>query len=149
MKLKHFDEKTITGLTIRTNNELEMNPATGKIPGLYAQFDETIMVNYQAGEKVFGIYHNYESDHTGEFDVMAGFDGEVNSTDARLKQIVIPGGEYLVFQQSGEMPQCVIQAWQQVWDYFADAESEHRRAFSIDFEFYKSENEVEVYIAIV
>ena len=41
-----------------------------------------------------------------------------------------------------------IDAWSKIWSYFADEQCQHSRRFTTDFEFYKSESEVEVHIAV-
>ncbi len=147
MELRQVLEKTIHGIAIRTNNTLEMS-ANGKIPGLWQSFDDTIPVDYKNGERVYGVYYNYESDHNGMFTVLAGFDGQSYPLDLNIEQITIANGDYLVFSHKGDMPQIAIDAWTEVWQYFADVNSQHQRRFTTDFEFYPNGNEIEVHIAV-
>lgn len=147
MQLSVVSEKVVYGLTIRTDNVTEMNPEKGKISALYQAFNQAMTVDYANGERVFGVYYGYESDHTGEFNVLAGV-ARNHVSDITLTKIVIPQGKYLMFTQQGEMPQAVIQAWSDIWQYFSSDEAEYERLFSTDFEYYKNENKVEVYIAI-
>ncbi len=147
MELRHVLEKTIHGIATRTNNALEMSP-NGKIPALWQFFDESIAVDYKNGERVYGVYYNYESDHNGMFTVLAGFDGQSYPLDLNIEQITIPKNNYLVFSHKGEMPQIAIDAWTEVWEYFSNANCDHQRLFSTDFEFYPNGNEVEVHIAV-
>ena len=44
------------------------------------------------------------------------------------------------------MPKVVIDTWKDIWEYFSTSDAE--RKYSTDFELYKSEDEVEIYIAI-
>ena len=74
MELRIVSGKTISGISARTNNTVEMS-SEGKIPALWQTFDENIPVDYKNGERVFGVYFNYESDHNGMFTVLAGFNG--------------------------------------------------------------------------
>ena len=150
MELMHFSEQTIHGLTIRTDNNTEFNPKTGKIAGLWQKFDHEVPVNYRGGERVYGIYSSYESDHTGEFEVLAGFDGEKLPDHISLIKKVIPAGEYLVFSKKGKMPQIAIDAWTEVWQYFCTEESapEYQRNFLVDFEYYPGPDEIQVHIGI-
>ncbi|NMP31990.1 AraC family transcriptional regulator [Thalassotalea sp. M1531] len=147
MELKTISAKTINGIVERTHNALEMSP-NGKIPGLWQKFDELVPVDYQHGERVYGVYYDYESDHTGEFNVLAGFDGANLPTNVSLTKIDIPSGKYLVFSQQGEMPQIAIDAWTEVWQYFTTGEAKHQRLHTIDFEYYPNGNSIEVYIAV-
>jgi len=148
MELTHVTEKIVHGLSIRTDNETEMDANKGQISGLWQTFDNTVPVDYKKGERVYGIYTNYESDHTGKFTVYAAFDGNIFPAEAELKQISIKEGKYLVFSHKGEMPQIAIDAWTQVWNYFSTANVEHQRLYSTDFEYYPNGNEIEVHIGI-
>jgi len=147
MELKIVSEKTINGISTRTNNAAEMSP-NGKIPGLWKTFDESVPVDYKNGERVYGAYFNYESDHNGMFTVLAGFDGQSYPTGANIEQIIIPKAKYLVFTHTGEMPQIAIDAWTEVWEYFSNDDSEHQRLFTTDFEYYPNGNEIKVHIAV-
>ena len=147
MKIVEAEEKQISGISIRTTNANEMNPATAKIGALYQRFDQNVSVDYKSGARVYGVYYDYESDASGEFNVLAGSDC-VESTTERLEQVLIPAGKYMVFEGKGEMPQAVIDAWSKVWEYFANENSPHQRTYTIDFECYKSQDEADVHIAI-
>lgn len=148
MNLVDVTSKTINGLQIVTDNATEMDPDKGKIGPLWQTFDNEVPVDYKNGERVYGVYSNYESDHTGKFSVLAGFDGRSLPSNVSLKQITIPAGKYLVFTHKGEMPQIAIDAWTEVWQYFANPQAEYQRMFSTDFEYYPYGNEIAVHIAV-
>ena len=148
MKITKITEQTIQGISIRTQNSYEMNPETAKIAGLYQRFDENIVVDYQHGARVYGIYFDYESDASGMFSVLAGAD-QIESSKVDLQSVIIEAGDYLVFEGKGEMPQAVIDTWMKIWDYFSDEKNEYQRAYKTDFELYKSETLVEIHIGIV
>jgi predicted transcriptional regulator YdeE len=148
MKLVEINEKWISGLSARTTNAKEMNPATGKIGPLWKEFDEKVEVDYKNGNRVYGVYFNYESDATGEFSVLAGTDQlHVNST-AKLETIVIKRGKYLVFTEKGDIPKIVFETWGKIWEYFADKNAKYKRLYTTDFEYYINQNEIEVHIAV-
>jgi len=146
MKIIDTKEKTINGISIRTTNNNEMSPETAKIGALHQHFDETVSVDYKGGSRVYGVYFDYESDASGEFSVLAGTD-KVDSTKDKLEQITLPAGKYLVFSGKGEMPKAVIDTWGDIWTYFS-ADAEYQRAYTFDYEFYKSQDEVDVFIAV-
>lgn len=148
MELRFVSEKTINGLSTRTDNATEMDPIKGKIGALWQTFDETVPVDYKNGERVYGVYSDYESDHTGQFTVLAGFDGVSFPSSSNLESKTISEGNYLVFKYKGEMPQIAIDAWTEVWNYFSQGKVEHQRLYSTDFEFYPNGNEIEVHIAV-
>ncbi|TAL64720.1 MAG: AraC family transcriptional regulator, partial [Legionella sp.] len=61
--------------------------------------------------------------------------------------ITIPAGNYLVFKKVGAMPQALIAAWTEVWNYFSQEQS-YQRAYLCDFESYSGSEEVSVYIGV-
>ena len=148
MEVVQLKAKQIKGLSIRTNNADEMNPETAKIGRLWQKFDDTVAVDYMHGDRVYGVYHHYESDASGDFSVTAGFDGDEKLSKEKLELIDIQAGNYLVFGATGEMPQTVIDTWMTIWDYFSSEVCEHTRLFTTDFEFYKSQNEIAIHIAV-
>lgn len=125
-----------------------MSATQGKIPALWEKFDNLVPVDYQHGERVYGVYYNYESDHNGEFDVLAGFDGDKYPKTVKLTRIDLPEAKYLVFTCKGDMPQIAIDAWTQVWQYFSTDQPEYERLFTVDYEYYPGPNEIQVHIAI-
>lgn len=147
MNVAHVSEKNIYGLSARTNNENEMNPATGKIGRLVETFDQNVSVNYRAGDRVYSVYYDYESDASADYSVLVGAD-KIDSSMVELETVKILAGNYLVFSGSGTVPQVVFETWSRVWGYFANEDCPHTRAYSTDFEFYKSQNDIEIYIAI-
>ena len=140
-------EKIIKGISIRTNNANEMEPSKAKIGQLHQQFDKQIEVNYAKGERVYAVYYNYESDASGDYTVMTGFDGHHQDCDD-LETLAIQAGNYLVFNAKGEIPQIVIEIWGQIWEYFSSRECKHKRTYTTDFEYYKSPDEVDICIAV-
>jgi len=146
MHLTSRKEKVIHGISIRTNNADEMVASKAKIGQLHQQFDQQVTVDYAAGERVYAIYYDYESDAAGDYSVMAGFDGL--QEDESLQALTVQAGNYLVFSAKGEIPQIVIETWGKIWDYFSSEDCVHKRVYSTDFEYYKSQDEVEICIAV-
>ena len=147
MEVRELSNMVVQGFVVRTDNETEMTEQ-GKIPELWQKFWTKLGVNQQNGENAFGVYTNYESDHTGQFDVIAGVNSETQLSNENTAQVTIAAGKYLVFTQQGEMPEAVIEAWTQVWRYFSQPDVGYQRKFTTDFERYIAEDKVEVYIAI-
>lgn len=148
MKLIEVDTFKVTGLVARTTNENEMNPATAKIGALWEQFYKTASPKLSDISKVYGLYTNYESDSTGDFDVVACADTLTPEYLEGAIEFQISSGNYLKFSNKGEMPQVAISLWGEIWDYFNSPDCQHERAYTTDFEFYKSSDEIEILIAI-
>ncbi len=111
MQLKSIQSKVVNGISIRTNNSDEMDPSKAKIGRLHHDFDKKIEVGYADGERVYAIYYDYESDASGDYSVMSGFDGKAKD-DEGLQPLTIQAGNYLVFSAKGEIPKIVIETWE-------------------------------------
>ena len=70
------------------------------------------------------------------------------SSSKNLEQVSICDGKYMVFNGKGKIQQLVIDTWLKIWDFFSADDAEFQRAYTTDFEFYKRENEIEIYIAV-
>nr|WP_238930483.1 GyrI-like domain-containing protein [Vibrio sp. S9_S30] len=147
MRLEKVEQFAVHGLTVRTNNHDEMKTSAMKISTLWQEFSVHVAPHLQAESEVFGIYHQYESDHLGEFDVTAG--ATQLSEQGTLEVSLVESGEYLVFCNKGTMPSMVVELWQQIWAYFSNEHCEYKRAYRTDFEKYKSEEDVEIYIGVI
>ena len=150
MRTEEIEEKIIYGIATRTKNSYEMNPETAKIGAVWQKFDNTVEVNYKDGERVYGVYYNFESDANGEFDVLAGYE----RLNDKLDKVVIEKGKYLVFNKTFEQIddntriQAIIETWGRIWEYFSNEDSQYKRVYKTDFEYYKGKNEIEIYISI-
>jgi len=148
MTLAQVNENAIIGISVRTNNSDEMQPQTSKIGGLWEKFYQELAPTLQEGATVFGVYYNYESDASGEYSFMAGSDMLEESKHTNLENVAIKSGKYLVFKETGEMPRVVINTWVKIWEYFSVDTQDYQRAYTTDFELYKNQNEIEIYIAV-
>ncbi|HGS4803246.1 TPA: GyrI-like domain-containing protein, partial [Vibrio cholerae] len=63
-------------------------------------------------------------------------------------QVTVASGKYVTFSATGEIPQVVIELWGDVWRYFGSGSCPYKRAYTTDFEYYKSASEIEISIAI-
>ncbi len=123
-------------LTIRTNNTpdglaaiaaLWADVASGKLPLLFDS-EQTVPV----GVSLVSKYSNYESDHTGDYDlslcaVRADFFQDLEQNVAQ--------GLFQKYEESdpdGDLAACTQKAWAQVWA--AQAAGRLGRAFTTDFE---------------
>jgi len=146
IKKVEIESNRVMGLQVRTKNTDEMNPETQKIAPLWGRFFNEVMPTLEESATVYGVYHNYESDATGEFDVLVGTDALVVTDE--MKSVELQAGKYLMFPVKGELPQAIIETWMQIWAYFEDPSIDERRAYETDFELYKSADEVEIYIGV-
>lgn len=138
----------VTGFVVRTSNADEMNPTTAKIGALWESFYQNASSQITNESKVYGLYTNYESDETGTYEVVACSNTLSTEALANTSEFQIASGKYLKFSGKGEMPQAVIELWGEVWQYFSSNSCNEVRAYTTDFEYYKSNDEIEIYISI-
>ena len=136
----------VAGITIRTTNAAEFNPATGKIAGLWGRFFTEGLFDSLPGKlpgsPIYGVYSSYESDYMGAFDVTAGV-----ATTPTESLLALQAGEYLVFKGAGPMPQTVLQTWGVVWQYF-QSNPDVKRSYATDYEVYLGADTVEIHIGV-
>jgi predicted transcriptional regulator YdeE len=152
-------EIKLVGLSVRTNNQAEMNPETAKIGALLGQF-WSMKIAEQLTKRVnpgvsLAVYTDYESDEHGNYTYFIG--EEVSSFEklpSDLQRLIIPATQYQRFTTAvGSMPGIVIQAWQQIWQMTAE-ELGGRRVYQADFELYDqrasdlSKASLDIYIGI-
>ena len=143
---QHHGAFHVAGLTGRTTNRAEDDPATARIGALWNRFfgEETYRStpDRTSDARIFGVYSSYESGADGAFDVTVG----VAVADAR-GSVAIEPGDYLVFEGQGEMPQMVVATWERIWQYF-EAHPEITRRYRSDFEAYEGPDKVAIHIGV-
>lgn len=143
-KKVHLEAFSLVGSKIRTSNSNNGNDIGSHWHTAF-QNPALLAITDKKSGMPFGLYANYESDHTGEFDHLVAFDGV--SSDDSLDTVNIHESDYLVFDASGEQPNGVINTWGEIWSYFKN-HSEITRTYHADFEKYISETEVAIYIGV-
>ena len=151
-KLTTRKEIKLIGIAVRTTNQQEMIAATAKIPGLWGRFFQEQVADKIADktalDSTLAAYTNYESDHTGAYDLIVG--REVNSLGSipdGMTGVTIPAGKYLLFTAKGPMPRALIDTWAYIWNYFSK-NSGYRRSYTTDYEVHQADDKVDIYIAI-
>lgn len=124
----------IIGIAIKTTNQNQQ--AQHNIGALWQRvYAENLIaqIHNRLDDEVLVIYTAYEGDYTKPYTCIIGCR-------------VIPAANYEVFTAKGQLPESIIQTWQEIW------RSDIKRAYSIDFEIYGSKahdpnnSEVEIYI---
>lgn len=146
MEIVNISDVNIYGLKVRTNNSNESVSENAKIMPLWNKMSDDYFPHMLVSSTVYGVYHNYESDVNGEYDLLVGsnkFSDKVEGLDS----IKVENGKYLKFKSEGEMPKVCIDLWKDIWNYFNSDECSEERVYSTDFEKYTSTG-VEIYISI-
>lgn len=134
-------EIKLVGITVRTNNEVEFDPAIAKIsPCVQHYFHQQVADKISHRKNpgtTFSAFADYESDYTGEYTYFIG--EEVSSIDnipEGLESHIIPPQNYIKFTtEPGPMPNVVINAWQEIWK-MSPEDLGGKRRYHTDFEVY-------------
>lgn len=148
MKGVSIESFEVVGVGVRTKNSDEMNLSKAKIAPLWGQFFLDVLPKISEGAGVYGVYTNYESDHTGLYDLVACTDDMSLDKLSDSVSFNVESGKYLVFSAKGELPKVTINLWVVIWHYFSVSNCAHERAYTTDFEFYKDDFEIEISISI-
>ncbi|MCR8644678.1 zinc ribbon domain-containing protein [Paenibacillus sp. N1-5-1-14] len=151
------DEMKVIGIATRTTNACEAGPE-GAIPKLWQQFFEeqvgSRIPNQSEAPALLGLYTNYESDITGEYDMVIGMTvNTLESIPDGMVGQVIPAAKYVVFTSPiGPLMEIIPATWHHIWQWMQH--TEEVRTYTGDFELYdaRSSNpnaaQVDIYIAI-
>ena len=139
---EYIDSFTLIGLTTRTSNAAERNPATAKIGGMMQHYWGKQVAKAFNGRRqpgvTFAAYTDYESDEHGNYTY---FIGEVVETLclqdlSQFQTLTLPASHYLKFTPDrATMPAVVIQAWQAIWQ-MTPTDLQGTRTYQTDFEIY-------------
>ena len=139
----------VAGLTVRTRNSDEFNPATAQIPALWGKFFATGVAENTLRRlpesPVYGVYSGYQNGADGLYNLTAGV--AVDAAPGEGAGLAVEAGRYMVFEARGAMPQAVIAAWMEVWTHF-QLHPELVRSFRTDFESYTGLSEAQIYIGL-
>ena len=54
----------------------------------------------------------------------------------------------IFFSAQGELPNAIIELWGHIWEYFSNEDTHYQRAYTADFEHFKSPSSFDIYIAV-
>ncbi|MGD6834841.1 GyrI-like domain-containing protein [Sutcliffiella halmapala] len=126
-----------------------------EFPQLWESFYENKVLDSIPNKKestIIALYTNYESDETGTYTYAIGTEVIDNEkTSEGLESFEIADDNYIVFTtRKGPIPEVVIEAWREIWDWSEDRE----RVFKTDFEVYGEKaidpqnSQVDIYFSI-
>lgn len=138
-KQSEMTELKLVGITVRTNNDNEMDPKYSKISDLAAMYWGEGLAN-QIKDRVnpgrtFAVYTEYETDERGDYTYFIG--EEVSSFDdmpSTFIALTVPAQKYQQFTtEPGAIPEVIINAWRQIW-MMGEKELGGKRAYQADLE---------------
>jgi predicted transcriptional regulator YdeE len=143
----------LIGLSLPMKTSNEMGKSSIDCGNLWRKFEKE---NYadkipnKLSDEIVAVYHQYEGNYTRPFSYFIGckVDADTKIPEG-LDSLLIPKGLYQINIAKGQMPDCVINTWKEIWN------SDIPRAYQADFEVYDERSkdwknaEVEVYISIL
>lgn len=140
-ELVNKPEIKLMGLSVRTNNQNEMNPQTARIRPLVDKFYRENIAAKIPERKHPGVtlvaYTDYDSDEFGNYSYYIGEETlSLDKVPEGLKTLTIPKSHYQKFTTpTGIIPEVIISAWQKIWQMTA-VELGGKRAYGVDLEVY-------------
>ena len=152
MNIVAIDEIKLIGLALNNKTTNTNGQSHIDCENLWHEFDKnkfiTAIPNKQSDE-IFGVYYNYEGDNTKPFGYFIGCKVSTYGTiPTGLESLTIPAGNYHKIIAKGKMPDCMINAWKELWA------TDIARSYQIDFEVYDERSkdwtsaEVDIYVSI-
>jgi predicted transcriptional regulator YdeE len=142
----------LIGISLKTKTTNKNEQAMTDCGNLWQQFEkENIFVQIpdKLSTEVFAVYHDYEGDFTEPYAYFIGCKVKSGTIiPDGLSGLIIPEKSYQKITAKGKMPDCVADAWREMW-----ATNIHR-AYAADFEVYDERSkdwnnaEVDIYISI-
>ena len=134
----------------KTTNE---NGQSGKDCGeLWQYFMENnifSLIPHKNSDNIYAVYYEYESDEKGLFSYFIGCRVAGDTVKpADLDEVIIPRQTYHKITAKGPMPDCVAEAWRNIWN------PPLNRRFGYDFEVYGersrdwSKAEVDIFLSV-
>jgi predicted transcriptional regulator YdeE len=147
-----LEEIRLIGLAMpskTTNENGQSNIDCGNLWQHFETEDYYPKIPGKSGDDIYAIYHNYEGDYTEPFAYFIGCP-VVKDTDVPegMDALTIPAGSYRKAIAKGKMPDCIANAWKEIWAADID------RAYRADIEIYgeRSQNwndaEVDILISV-
>ena len=142
----------LIGISVRTINK--DNQASKDLGALWQQFFvDGLMekIPNKISTDILCVYTDYESDFTGEYTAMIGVPAkDLSEIPDGLVGREFPAANFKVFTAKGEMPNEVVNTWNEIWAN----DKELNRAYQYDFEIYGADSQkgkdskVEIYVTV-
>lgn len=151
-RLQNMKSMRLIGLALpskTTNQNGQSMKDCGELWTRFEKEDVFSKIPNKLSNEVLAVYHDYEGDHTQPFSYFIGCKvGEGTKIPEGLNSITIPSGNYQKIIAKGKMPDCIANAWEEIW------KSDIPRSFKTDFEVYDersqdwSHAEVDIYLFV-
>src|SRR6476660_8176215 len=152
MNRVELEETKLVGLALKTKTSNINDQSSVDCGNLWQEFEKgnyAQIIPNRMTDEILAVYHQYEGDHTKSFSYFIGCKVKPDTEiPAGLETLTIAKGTYQKIDAKGKMPDCVINAWKEVWVFNIP------RSYEMDFEVYDERSkdwnnaEVEVYLSV-
>ncbi len=141
----HHPAFTVVGIACRASNA-----RPDLIEGLWHRFAQeklSAKLLERSSDAIYALYCDYESDHTGEYSLVLGYEVPASclvATDPPPTLVVaaVPAATYAVIDSRGQQPETTVAIWKKVW------KSQLNRTYVCDFEVHWGPVAAEVFVGI-
>jgi len=147
----HLKGFFLEGISVRTTNQNGQSAKDiGKLWGRFMDDNVLMQIEDRITDEIYCVYTDYEGDHTGFYTAVLGC--KVSSLDnipEGLISLIVPAADYVKYVAKGRLPDCVAEAWQNVWG------SDLNRKYIADFDVWGAkaqdpeDAEVDIYVGVV
>lgn len=123
--------------SIRTNN-FDDKQVMQKITGMWKNASTELAEHHGS---IYGLYHEYESDYKGDYTLSVAIEG-TNESSIHIPEETI----YEVFKVDTEAEHGIFNTWRDIWN--KEENDQLERAYTYDFERYKPDGAIDIYIAV-
>lgn len=124
-------------LSLRTNNFNDPE-IIDRVTDLWDQALKTLPDHEGS---VFGVYHNYESNYQGDYDLSVAI-----ATDQHDNGTITLGDHYREFKVTMNQPSSIVEAWKSIWQM--EEKGELQRQYDADYEEYRTNGTVSIFISL-
>jgi predicted transcriptional regulator YdeE len=146
------EEIRLFGLSLKRKTTNLNGQSASDCGNLWQEFETNscaARITGKTGDEVFAVYHAYEGDHTMPFSYFIGCRVPLDTkAQEGFDVLTLPKGSYKKWPARGKMPDCIAEAWMQIWA------ADIPRAYHTDFEVYDqrskdwSNAEVDIFISL-
>ncbi len=128
---------TIVGVSIRTTNkDYKSQDDIAKLWEIFFRNKSYETIPNKVSNDIYCIYTDYETDYTGEYTTLLGYqvstlEGMPTNLNLVIKEF--PESKYYKYISEGELPYAVAKTWAHIW------ESNINRRYLADFDVYGEE----------
>ena len=142
----------LIGLSLPTKTKNENGQSAidcGNLWQKFAKENYAQKIPNKLSEDVLAVYHQYDGDHNHPYSYFIGCKVEAGTHPPEgLDRLIIFKGPYQKIIASGKMPDCVANAWYEIW------QTDIPRTYQTDFEVYDARSkewnnaEVDIYLSV-